>query len=173
MAAETNNTDNTFRFEIAGQEYLIPPLDDMDMDEWQIIYDYSGLVLEDFAPAADRADEQVDGDEDGPIERARQRRVGAPAFTTALLHIGYRRAHPAAKPEAIKKLVGTTKRLHVLEAMSEAVEEDAPVVPLALTPEPEPSSPAAKGNSKGSGSNSSQTGSGALGLHRVPTGTSG
>lgn len=145
MAAETE----TLRFKIDQDEYDIPALDDMDMDEWQIIYDYSGLVLDDFAPAADRADEQVDGDEDGPVEKERQRRIGTPAFTTALLHIGYRRVHPDAKHDTVKKLVGGTKRLAVLEAIADAApdeEEDAAVPPV-LTPAPAPPSLPGSGDS--------------------------
>lgn len=170
MAAET---DNTLKFTIDDVQYDIPPLDDMDMDEWQIIYDYSGLVLEDFAPAADRADEQIEGDEDGPLEQARKRRVSTPAFTTALLHIGYRRAHPDAKPDAIKKLVGSTKRLHVLEAMADAVPEGDAADPPEATPEPARSSQQESGGSSEPESNDSPTSSARPGLHRVPTGIPG
>lgn len=170
MAAEN---DNTMRFQIDGTEYVIPPLDDMDMYEWQIIYDYTGLVLEDFAPAADRADEQVDGGEDGPLEKARQHRISAPAFMTALLHIGYRRSHPNEKPDAIKKLVGATKRMRVLEAMADSVDEGEAPTPLESTPEPEPSSLREKDDSNGDALRVSPGVSGAPGLHRVPTGTSG
>lgn len=170
MAAET---PDTLKFEIDGTTYMIPPLDDMDMDEWQIIYDYSGLVLEDFAPAPDRKDEQVDGDEDGPLEQARQRRLNTPAFTTALLHIGYRRTHPDAKFDTVKKLVGATKRLHVLEAMAESAGEGDAPVPLDVTPALGPSSPREKDESSAQGLSRSPSVSGAPGLHRVPTGTSG
>jgi hypothetical protein len=131
----------TLNFKIGDIKYEIPPLDDLDMDEWQIIYDYSGLVFNDFAPAPDRADESIDGDEDGPLETERQRRISTPAFTTALLHIGYRRSHPTAKPEAIRKIAGATKRLSYLEAVSGALGDSGDALPPALTPELAPQSP--------------------------------
>lgn len=168
MAAETE----TLSFKIDDVAYDIPALDDMDMDEWEIIYDYSGLVLDDFAPAADRADEQVDGDEDGPLEKARQRRISTPAFTKALLHIGYRRANPDAKPDAIKKLVGATKRLDVLNAMADAAAGDGDADgPLELTPELEQPSPPGSVDSSEPESTDSQKSSGEPVVHLAPTGT--
>lgn len=169
MAAETE----TLKILLGDEQYEIPALDDMDMDEWQIIYDYSGLVLEDFAPAADRADEQVDGDEDGPLEKERQRRIGTPAFTTALLHIGYRRSHPDAKPDAIKRLVGSTKRLRVLEAMADAAPAEGDALPPALTPVLEPPSPPESEGSSGHESNGSQASSDPLAVRLGTTGTDG
>lgn len=169
MAAETE----PLKFKIGTDEYEIPPLDDLDMDEWQIVYDYSGLILEDFAPAPDRADEQIDGDEDGPLELARQQRVKNPAFTTALLHIGYRRSHPDAKFDAVKKLVGGTKRLQVLEALADAAGEGGDDSPPASTLEREQSSHNASGDSSEDKSNGSQTSSGRQAGSLARIGTSG
>lgn len=165
MAAETD----TLKFKIDKDEYEIPPLDDFDMDEWQIVYDYSGLVLEDFAPAPDRAEET--GDEDGPLEKERQRRVNNPAFTSALLHIGYRRAKPDAKPDAIKKLVGSTKRLQVLEAMAEAAPE-GDAVPPGVTPALAPPSLPESGVSSEPESNGSTKNSDELADRRATIGIS-
>jgi len=92
------------KFRIGDEEYEIPPIDDFDMDEWEIVYDYSGLVLDDFAPVEDEAQEQ-----------ARQRRTAQPAFMRALLHIGYRRTHPDTAVTEVKKITGAAKLARIFE----------------------------------------------------------
>jgi hypothetical protein len=143
MAAE----NETLKFKIGEDEYEIPGLDDLDMDEWQILYDYTGLILDDFAP-------QEDEDE----ERDRQRRTSQPGFTRAMLHIGYRRAHPDLKPDAIRQVTGAAKLLSVLEAMGESAGngEEAEESPLASTTELAPSSPRSSVDSNETESESSQ-----------------
>ena len=86
------------RFKLGDDEYVIPSVDDFDMDEWQIVYSYSGLVLDDFAPV-----------DDEDAEAARQRLVGQPAFMRSLLHIGYRRAHPDVKDADVRRITGEAK----------------------------------------------------------------
>ena len=49
MAAETESG-----FVIDGVVYEVPGLDTLTMDEAQVLYDYSGLGLEDFAQSAER-----------------------------------------------------------------------------------------------------------------------
>ncbi len=145
MAAETN----TFAIKIGDDNYDIPLLDDFDMDEWEILHDYSGLLQEDFAPAVDRAEEDIDRaaaedraakgeteDEklarlskrekelrahDGPIEKERLRRISHPSFTKARLHIGYRRMHPDVPADEIRAMVGKVKRIKYYEAMLDTV----------------------------------------------------
>lgn len=155
MAAETE----ILKFKIDDHEYEMPMLDDLDMDEWQILYDYTGLILDDFAP-------QENEDE----ERDRQRRTSQPGFTRAMLHIGYRRAHPELKPDAIRQITGEAKLIHVLEALGESapVEDEAP---LASTTEPEPSSPRRPVASKENTSPPSPKSSDAQDDQPVPTGT--
>lgn len=99
------------KFKIGEDEYEIPPIDDFDMDEWQLVYEYASLVLEDFAPV-----------EDEEAEKERTRRVGQPAFMRSLLHIGYRRAHPEVKDAEIKEITGHAKLTRLFE---DAVEDDA------------------------------------------------
>lgn len=47
MAAETDN--QPLKFKIDGVEYDVPPIGDLDMDEWEIIYDRTGLIMDDFS----------------------------------------------------------------------------------------------------------------------------
>jgi hypothetical protein len=45
VAAET---DKTLKFKIDGVDYDVPPISDLDMDEWEVIYARTGLILDDF-----------------------------------------------------------------------------------------------------------------------------
>jgi hypothetical protein len=155
VAADTHN----LKFKIDDVEYEMPMLDDLDMDEWQILYDYTGLILDDFAPQ-----------EDEDAERDRQRRTSQPGFTRAMLHIGYRRAHPELKPDAIKQVTGEAKLIHVLEALNESTPEEDET-PLASTTEPEPSSKRRPVDSKETTSPPSPKSSDPQDAQPVPTGT--
>jgi hypothetical protein len=156
--------ENDLKFKIDEDEYQIPGLDDLDMDEWQILYDYTGLILDDFAP-------QEDEDE----ERDRQRRTSQPGFTRAMLHIGYRRAHPELKPDAIRQVTGAAKLLSVLEAMGESADdsEENEEAPLASTTELAPSSPSGSVDSNETASPPSPRNSAEPDFRLVPTGTDG
>lgn len=157
MAAE----NETLKFKIDDEQYEMPMLDDLDMDEWQILYEYTGLILDDFAPQ-----------EDEDAEKDRQRRTSQPGFTRAMLHIGYRRAHPDLKPDAIKKITGEAKLIHVLEALNETAPEEEET-PLASTTEPAPSSKSGSVASSESASKSSATSSARPAARPEPTGISG
>ncbi len=159
------------KFKIGDDEYEIPPIDDFDMDEWQLVYEYAGLVLEDFAPCDDAAvmegEEKVG--EDGPDEKARQRLVGQPAFMRSLLHIGYRRAHPELKDAEIRAVTGTAKLTRLFE---DAVEDDAGP-PEVTDTSPASSAPANSRSSNGVESAGSAKSSDVPGSRRAPTGTPG
>lgn len=161
MAAET-----TLKFKIAGdsREYAAPPIDDLDIDDWVLMYEYAGLVLDDFAPI-----------EDEEAEEARQRRLGHPGFTKALLHIAYKRANPDKKPAEIKAAVGTVKFLPLMAELGDAVRaaEEADGLPPDETTEPDASSPESSVDSNASTSNPSPTGSGQPDGQPAPTGTGG
>jgi hypothetical protein len=163
----------TLKLKVEDRTYEIPTIDDLDLDEWEIMFDVAGLVYADFAPAPDRADEQIDGDEDGPLEKERLRRVMGVKFWKAMLHIACRRDNPTMSDDAIRKLVGRVKRTDLDAAMSDAIGEGEAPTPLDETPEPEPSSPEEKDNSNEPKSNDSPKHLVAPGLHRVPTGTRG
>lgn len=141
MAAET------ITFKIDQQEYEVPDIADLDMDEWQVMHDYAGLVLDDFAPS-----------DDPDEEAARMRRLRQPAFTRALLHIGYQRANPELSPSQVRAVTGKAKLVRALEAMDAAVpdEDEGDADPPASTPTPEPSSPENLPGSSGSGSAASE-----------------
>ena len=207
MAAETE----ALKFKIDDQEYEVPSIGEFDLDEWQIVYDYSGLILDDFSPVSpviaalsleaerlgmeaaklpagskEREDADAEaaearakiaeaedelGEEEKAAEAARQRKIGQPAFTKAMLHIGYRRAHPDAKPEAIGKIVGRANFIRALVAINEAQADEEIPAPLASTTTPDASSPSSVVGSNRNGSDDSQTSSDGPAAEHAITGT--
>jgi hypothetical protein len=125
-------------FIIDGRRYDIPSIDTFTIDEAQILYDYSGLTLEDFA-AAD------DGDADELEPKFRN-----PGFLRTLLHVAYQRGNPKANPQRVRTLIGTANLIETLQQLAETVEEDAG--PPVSTTEPDGSSPTSSaGSSESSG----------------------
>lgn len=133
-------SETTITFKLDGDDtsYEVPGIDDLDMDEWQILYEYAGLTLDDFSPPV-RDNNGVILDEEA--EKARQHRLGQPAFMKALLHVGYQRAHPELKPSQVKAVVGKAKLMSIVEQQLEQVAEilarqaEDPEVPLGSTSE--------------------------------------
>lgn len=172
MAAETD----TLKFKIDDVEYALPPIAEFDMDEWEIVYDYSQLLFSDFAPLAtfdEETGELIEGDE--KEELARRRKTQQPAFRKALLHIAYRRAHPDAGLEEIKDIVRRARQSDFIEALYDASEPDVEgdARPPELTPKPDESSPRTNDDSSDSGSDGSTKSSGEAAAQPVPTGMAG
>lgn len=132
MAAETG-------FNIDGTLYELPTLDSFTMDEAQIMYDYSGLSLEDFAEPEEETAEQA---------AERVRRFRNPGFLRALMHIAYRRQHPKLADGEIRQLVGSANLIDALKDLADDGETDAG--PPALTSAPGGSSPSGSDVSSGS-----------------------
>ena len=157
MAAET--TDKV-KFDLAGTLYEFPDVLDLDMDEWIVVYEYSGLVLEDFAPL-----------ENPEAEAERVHKLRHPGFMKAMTHIGYQRAHPKKTKATIKDLIGNVKMLPLLESMAgDEPESDDP--PTSVS-EPQRSSERSPGDSNVSLSLASPPSSETQDVPLVPTGTSG
>lgn len=122
-------------FIIDGKTYPIPTLDTLNMDEAQILYDYSGLTIEDFAPAGEDEDEEE-------ILAARVQKAKNPAFLRALMHIAYLRGNPQAKAPYVKTVLGAINQMDVIEqyllAAEQLQKEDEQQVPPAEEVEAEP-----------------------------------
>ena len=88
-------------FEIDGREYDVPSVFDMTMGEAQILYDYSGYVLEDFVPAHPSLTQHDRKKHEG--ERVAKMRN--PSFKKAMVHIAFQRGNPAETHDAISELV--------------------------------------------------------------------
>ena len=100
-----------------GKLYDVPSLDTFTMDEAQILYDYAGLTLEDFAPADPEASE--DEQEEHGTEFARK--LKNPGFLRTLLHIAYQRGNPKTSQARVKDLIG---KVNLIEALEHFGEED-------------------------------------------------
>jgi hypothetical protein len=137
VAAETNESG----FVIDGVVYEVPGLDTLTMDEAQVLYDYSGLGLEDFAQSADETEEET---------KARERLFRNPGLMRALMHIAYQRKHTKLPSSQIRRLVGAANVLDALQGLTTA-EPEADEIPLASTSEPN------KPSSSGSLENDSST----------------
>ena len=85
----------------------MPAIDTFTMDEAMVLYEYSGLTL-DQVPALD---------------------VLHPGFVAAMLHIGMTRVNPGMSYKAVKAVVGTANLLEILAAMQAATEDIADVDP--------------------------------------------
>jgi hypothetical protein len=110
VAAE--NPDTTVHFEIAGERYEYPDPFDLTLDEWAVVYDISGVALEDVAPQQNKK-----------LERERIKKLRHPNTLKGLAVVGYLRAKPDEDPEDAKDLIGSARMVGLLESM--APDEDA------------------------------------------------
>ena len=117
MAAE-NQTEAGFT--IDGKVYAIPTLDSLTMDEAQVLFEYSGLTVEDFAGI--EIDEELDVEQLDPEQLEQLKRMRNPGFLRALLHIAYARGNPALGRKRVERLVGD---VNMLDAMIELAEQNA------------------------------------------------
>lgn len=104
-------------FLVGGRIYPIPTLETFNMQEARVLYDYSGLTLEDFVPP----DPDVDDVEEKAAELAVKTKN--PAFLMALLHIALQRGNQDWKPEKVKKLTEQSNLIATVEGLVD--EEDA------------------------------------------------
>jgi hypothetical protein len=116
VSAET--TDSSRSFTADGKTYEYPDPFDLDLDEWVIIYDETGLILEDFAPFDDKK-----------REATRQQQLRNPALIKALAMCGLLRADKELDLDAARELAGDMKMLAVLEALAAGMEEAEEVDP--------------------------------------------
>lgn len=137
-------------FVIDGNTYPIPALDTFDMDEAQVLYDYAGCVLEDFAPAhpewSEEEKQKWDGDQLAKVRN--------PAFKRALLHVAYARGNPDLKVTEVREAIGKANALDVTVTLF-AGDDAGP-------PEQTESSPSELSNGRSSSTPSNPTASGPL-----------
>lgn len=105
-------------FEIDGDRYEVPRLDELDLDEEQILFDIAGVVQVDFAPPHPEASEE----EKLEIAREMAAKVRNPAFKRALAHIAYRRRHPETAYSDVELVIG---KVNALDAEIALIRGDA------------------------------------------------
>lgn len=153
-------------FDISGEVYEVPTLDSFDMDEAQILYDLSGVILEDFIPAPlDAPDVEKEAHYQLQLVRVRN-----PSFRRTLVHVAYRRKHPDYDYDELDKAIGKMNATDVSIAVLTRGDE----------PDPSMSSPKSSDSEKNGSetSESSTSGSDSTNdserpvLTLAPTGTS-
>jgi hypothetical protein len=159
VAAETNESG----FLIDDKLYPVPSVFSLTNDEAQILWDYSGLTIQDFL------DEDAD-----------ERQFDHPGVMTTLMHVAYQRGNPDMKPKKVRELIGGVTRWKAMTGLVAADDEpEEDEIPLALTSEPDSPSerrPLENDNSNkrstGTPGNGSPNGSGEPVSHHTPTGVS-
>lgn len=125
----------------------LPTLTTMDMDEAQVLYDYTGLALQDFVRTETESQEEH--------EERLQAMQKNPGFVRALVHIAYQREHPALKPDKVKAFLGKYNVIDVYQAVAATEPDEDDAGPPESTPEPVESSPSDSGTSSESSGDSS------------------
>jgi hypothetical protein len=106
-------------FEIDGERYPVPSFDTLTLDEAQVLYDFSGLAIEDFvSPDPDATEEEKQAHEKAILERVKN-----PAFKSALAAIAYMRGHPEVDAKRAREIVGKVTLLEIAQGLVD--EEDA------------------------------------------------
>jgi hypothetical protein len=127
VAAETG-------FNIDGTVYEVPQLGSLTNGERRVLYDYAGVVEEDFFPLEGETEEETETRSHGLMRH--------PGFWPGLMHIAYRRAHAGIKDAKIKQLIDDVSFVDAMSTMGGAQEEDGDgESPPASTSEQQASSP--------------------------------
>ena len=148
---ETEDTTEA-GFKIDGTLYEIPALDSFDMDEAQILWDSTGMALEDFVPPGG---EDVEPEEIEEYQEKLSHQVKNPAFLRVLMHVAYRRGNPKLPEGRIKDVVRSVNHLDAMVDFlrsSQAKGDRRP--PESTTEQPQSSGRSSDDSSASSGSDS-------------------
>ena len=112
------------QIEIDGELYPLPLVGDLDLNEEEILYDISGVIIPDFMPAPVGASEDIQR----AVVLMQAARVRNPRFKRALCVIAYLRKHPEIDLEAASERIGKVgafdAELALYGKAREAEEED-------------------------------------------------
>lgn len=103
-------------FIIDGKTYEVPSLDSFDMGERRVMYDYSGIVQEDFVKEDNEADEDHAARVAGLIRH--------PGFMQTLMHIAYQRGNPGVKRDKVAAVIEQTNYLDAVASLADDEPED-------------------------------------------------
>jgi len=90
------------QIEIDGELYPLPRIDDLDLNEEEVLYDVSGVILPDFMPAPVGASDEIRR----AVALMQAARIRNPRFKRALCIIAYMRKHPEIELEAASERIG-------------------------------------------------------------------
>src|SRR5262245_37555679 len=91
------------QIEIDGKLYPLPRVDDLDLNEEEILYDISGVILPDFMPAPPGASQELVR----AVAMLQEARIRNPRFKRALCVIAVRRLEPDLSVDEISERLGT------------------------------------------------------------------
>jgi hypothetical protein len=124
-AEEQEAEERVVAFEIDGEPYDCPRLDDLDLDEELILWEIGHVALPDFMPAHPESPAEVKT----AVELVAANRTRHPGFKRALVHIAYRRRNPeitfAQIEERVGKVNGLDAELALYGKAREAEQEDS------------------------------------------------
>lgn len=155
MAAETPDTT---KFELDGKTYELPDFLDLDLDDWEIIWDECQVSLNDFSEVGDPEQDEK-----------RLRRLNNPRLERAFIMVALKRANPDGDIDQIRKDAGRIKLMPYLLGQAAA---DAEANPTSAS-EPERSSRPSSDSTSESSSPPSPESSDEPDGQPVPTGISG
>lgn len=158
MAAETDDLGLL----IDGERYPLPQIMSFDLDEAELLFDKSGLTLEDFITAEDREGlEKLLG------------HYRNPHVIRVLAHVAYRRKNRDARPAQIESLIGKTNAADIVASLLQTIMEEVDESPPVSTTEPKATSPSSSvTKSESSGTPSPQNSASEQDESPEPTGTS-
>jgi len=94
-------------FEIDGEPYDCPRIDELDLDEEAILWELAKVALPDFMRGHPQSPPEVQH----AIDMVAAARTRQPGFKRALVHIAYRRQHPELTFAQIEERVGKVNGL--------------------------------------------------------------
>lgn len=100
-------------FKIDGDEYPIPGLESFNMDEAVILYECSGLTLEDFA---------IDEDNQNEVEELEDKTKN-PGFIKALMVVAYMRGNKKSTKKRAMDLMGNSNLFEALQSFLDSEED--------------------------------------------------
>ena len=106
-------------FVIDEVEYPIPGLDGMTMQEAVVLYERSGLTLEDFA---------IDDEDPDQVEEL-ERKTKHPGFLLALVQIAYMRGNPKVNRKRAEQIADEMDLIAAYEAVVKAGIDQDPTSP--------------------------------------------
>lgn len=135
-------------FEIGGKTYPVPDIPSLTIAESELLFEYSGIALEDFALGDPDASKSArDEHEQRMLDKIRN-----PAFKRAMVEIAYRRGNPELTRAEVRELIGDANMLEILAGFAEAENagDDAnpPDEEPASTPQPSEQSSSEPDDSK-------------------------
>ena len=134
-------------FVFDGQRLPIPDLETFTLAESVILYDNTGMTLEDFMPDEELSEEAANAE--------RESKGRHPGFLLTLLHVAYQRAHPKFSVQKVRALIGSANLIEVIEAIEGIPEDDAVPPSVESTSAPTASSRNASDDSSATSGNGS------------------